>query len=123
MEGNSGDELVAEGVAHLGEPADHSGLAVWWLFTAKPTTSPLGGFQDDVNLCAGAVLPVEHGDVGGCPGELPTELGEDEGLDELTGCWVFGVGERGCGLAEQSGGKPWIRQEDLRAPQPTYRPT
>jgi len=36
---------------------------------------PVGGFQDDVGLGAGAVLPVEQGDVGGRPGETGRESG------------------------------------------------
>src|SRR6266851_8092744 len=36
---------------------------------------PVGGFQDDVDLGAGALLPLEQGDVGGRPGETERESG------------------------------------------------
>jgi hypothetical protein len=77
-------------------------------FDFQADYAPVGGFENDVNLGTGSALPVEHGDVGGRPGELPAKFGEDEGLDELTRRRVFGVGERGRGLAEQPCGQPGI---------------
>jgi hypothetical protein len=97
----------------LGEPAEPFGFGGLVGLDFHADYPPVGGFQDDVNLCARAILPVEHSDVGGCPGELPAEFGEDEGLDKLTRRGVFGVNERGRGLAEQPGGEPRIGQEDL----------
>jgi hypothetical protein len=73
-------------------------------FDLQADNPAVGGFQDHVNLGTGSVVPVEHSDVGCCPGELPAELSEDEGLDKLTGRRVLGVGERGGGPAEQPGG-------------------
>jgi hypothetical protein len=91
------------GLEAAGEPAEPFGFGGLVAFDFHADDPPVGGFQDDVNLCTGAVLPVEHGDVGGRPGELSAEFGEDEGLDELT--------RRRVAAAIASGNQPKITKD------------
>jgi hypothetical protein len=87
VERDAGGEVVSVGVAHLGEPAEPFGFGGLAGLDFERGYSPVGGFDDDVEFGAGAVLPVVNDGVSRCRGELAPL--RDQRLDR-----VYEVGSR-----------------------------